>query len=591
MGEEETVYATFQTIAADELLSILGKIASPRWLTFAKRINPFVQRAIPAKVFSTFEKIVYLEGIKSAFSSTGVVCCVCFDSSADIEYALEKLALLEEFEKYLIIIPRVTTLCQETVERAHLKKLTLMELHVDVVPLESYMFVVPAPYCFRRCFIEGDITDIYTISRSLLKLQLIKGVPTRIFTAGAMATRVYELMEQQKMQIGLNFFSAEREFDELFIIDRTCDLVTPLVTQMTYGGYMDDRFDVQYGLLNLPKGVQYQDLDGNVSQSILLSDASDGVYSETRGLTMLKAADVIGKMQREISEVQDQMKEAAGFNQWNVHRKRAERLLELKPLISMHLDLSIKMNETGRLDRKSFNFEYDMLIQSDNDRCLITQMLNSGRVIDAIRLLCLDSCTSGGVQAKTISDIQRRVIGQCGFDAVGDFINLEKCGLLKPFTGLFDPLGNKKKWGEMRKKLHLVLDELVNKYDADGNDLGPADVGESYSQYVPLLVRLVQSGMKGDWNGGTTDQLLSKAQIPHAVHGEAAPRKSTIDGSQSKKVLVFVVGGVTESEVSIFRQLGKIIFDDEMEFHVGSTTVTTGSKLIREVCPAISARV
>jgi hypothetical protein len=118
-----------------------------------------------------------------------------------------RLSNIPKYDKTLIVFPRVTTLCEAAIKTHGLPSLKLVELHLDFVPLDNWAFLVPCPRCFARCFIDSDITDIYTVARALCKLEVYLGAPARVFTVGSMATRVHAPLEQRKRfvapQIGI----------------------------------------------------------------------------------------------------------------------------------------------------------------------------------------------------------------------------------------------------------------------------------------------------------------------------------------------------------------------------------------------------
>jgi hypothetical protein len=80
--------------------------------------------------------------------------------------------------------------------------------------------------------------------------------------------------------------------------------------------------------------------------------------------------------------------------------------------------------------------------------------------------------------------------------------------------------------------------------------------------------------------GGSVDSILNDFKIQHAVY---APGE--LGTPPTRKVLVFVIGGVTESEAAIFHQLGSILFDDKVDFHIASTNLTSGRRIVAEISP------
>jgi hypothetical protein len=81
--------------------------------------------------------------------------------------------------------------------------------------------------------------------------------------------------------------------------------------------------------------------------------------------------------------------------------------------------------------------------------------------------------------------------------------------------------------------------------------------------------------------------VFENLNVKYAVTGVEAPVAQTVDGAVAKKVLVFMIGGITEQELIVFQQLGRVAFNGEVEIHVAITNVITGSRLVMEVCPSI----
>lgn len=58
---------------------------------------------------------------------------------------------------------------------------------------------------------------------------------------------VADMITRMRREIGDGQFRSEPCFDSMLLLDRTCDLLTPLPTQLTYEGLIDEFFDLQNG--------------------------------------------------------------------------------------------------------------------------------------------------------------------------------------------------------------------------------------------------------------------------------------------------------------------------------------------------------
>ncbi|OHS95611.1 Sec1 family protein [Tritrichomonas foetus] len=611
MTENESVYSIFQSLASDDILNLLQGIAgipqegedpnkSKIILSFLKKNFGFFRRALPSQAFSNenIKSIIFCESI-SPIEASGKIVGLCLDDSNEVEFALKQFSLLPNFEKYLVMIPRLTTLCQEAIDRSGLK-VHVLEYHLEIIPLEKYCFVVPSPKCFMRCFVQDDINDVYTIASSLLKLTLLTGKPDKIYAAGNVSCRVLALLEQLKNQVGSNFGRKDKEFSQLYIIDRSADLLTPLASQFYYGGMLDEAYNVDYGYLNLPSNISLEDTPDQ--REVLLSDQKDEFFANLRCEDYLNALEQAELVRQEIIGLKQNMDNTSGTLQYSVYARRAKYLVDTKQYLYMHYSLLEDLATIRKPMKDMINFEYSSLLQDIEDIDIVNRLINRRQYWHAIRLFCFASVATRGLSKQTIADFQRRLISKFGFDVVQDLINLEKAGFLTPSLSIMDHFmkSNKPKFNNINTVLKILYKDPPT----------TPDIEKGYDNYVPILHRLVQAGVNGQWEGETqVSKLMGQMDIPVKVSSLSGNNlnntlpsdsslnnlnKATENNSKinkgTEKILVFVIGGVTSTEVQLFRKMGKILFNGKYDFHVGSTSITHGVDLVKSICPFIQSK-
>lgn len=711
MSEEESPYVILQNLASDDIAKILASVNGPITkesetsnnnkivLSFMKKNYSFIRRGLPSSTFNSplVGKIVFFESLKST-QSKGKIVGICLDDPEEVKYAIQQINLLQNYEKSIIIIPRITTLVQEEIDKSGVKLSHIFEYHLDIIPLEKYFFIIPCPNCFQRCFVEDDISDVYTIARALLRLQIFTGCPVRTFIVGEVASRVQILLDQFKTQVGSYYFpapqsvnSSSREliskesfFDELFIIDRKADLITPLSSQFYYGGMLDEIYDVDFGYLNLPATVSIPDYPDK--REILLSDANDEVFELMRGHNVIDALHFAEMKRNEIHELTEMMKKTSGTKQWSIYALKAKHMTQVNPILIMHYSLLEAVIDAKKPDTYLSDLEYRFLVQSFDGIEAVYALFNKKdkkSVMNAIRLFCLASIATGGFSSSKVVDIQRRIFDRFGPEAVKDLVGLEKAGLFlsqsliqsliragiknptyieldkvfnlmisndgsnSPLTSLktlMTTFKSIKNYAE--KKIDEVKNEIINKEnqntsneninnsnnDNDNNKKNldndnknnnddidvESDIEKGYDSTVPLIHRIVQTGLNGQWYNQSSPimKMMKTMGLNPTVYGptpvddfdkgdesseniklnsnseqfEHDYKKSSNNRNRPKRVLVFVIGGVTSTEVQLFVQMGKIIFNDKYEFYVASTNVTYGTKLIQSICPVINSK-
>lgn len=580
----ETTYTIFQTIAGDNLKNLIQRIPEPRILSFSQKNFSFIRRAIPSSVLNDllqlFQKTLFFDDIQSGEDPglTGSFCAMSIDDQDEVKEVCETLKGIPKCKKYIILIPRVTTGCQEIIIRSGVDA-EVLELPLEIIPLEEKLFIVPSPRCFERCFISEDLNDVYTVAKSLLRLQLFTSGVGRTFYAGEMSTRVFTLLEQMKNQCGYSQFQ-HPQFDDFFIIDRTVDLITPLASQFYYGGLLDDNYEVEFGFLHLPTDIEVP--DHPEIKEVLLSGLTDTNYKTIGGMSLVEAQNQIQEIRRSTKKLFEDIRESIGTVQWGPMAKKAEKLIQEQPYLTMHSSLIAKILSEKNFKEDIYNYEYGVLLHNPHDLSIIEQLIEGGRLIEALRLLCFTSLVSSDtILTKTIEDFHRKIINQAGFESTKELIGLEKCGLFDNPSGFlsFIGIGHGPSFSDMNRVLNLVVSQNDSELITD--------IHNGYDGFVPIIHRFVQSGLRGGWKQGEpVEKLLSRLKIPHSVVGDPEPQPDYLD--KPRKVLVFIIGGVTSTEISLFSEMGTKLFRGRYDFHVGSTNITNGKKLIKSICPSIS---
>ena len=69
---------------------------------------------------------------------------------------------------------------------------------------------------------------------------------------------------------------------QLFVFDRDADYVTPLLTQLTYEGSIDEHFSIQAGVVDLPESVTGSGEGGKKLPSKVMLHSRDSVFESIR---------------------------------------------------------------------------------------------------------------------------------------------------------------------------------------------------------------------------------------------------------------------------------------------------------------------
>lgn len=87
------------------------------------------------------------------------------------------------------------------------------------------------------------------LSNALMKFQILHGFFPRVIGKGDGAQLLAEVMDRARIEYftntGIHMNDSQAEFDSVFLFDRTVDLLTPMKTQLTYEGLIDEYYNIK----------------------------------------------------------------------------------------------------------------------------------------------------------------------------------------------------------------------------------------------------------------------------------------------------------------------------------------------------------
>ena len=406
--------------------------------------------------------------------------------------------------------------------------------------------------------------------------------------------------------------------DVLLIIDRDVDPVTPLCTQLTYEGFVDEAVGIVNG------AVEVTGDDGSSTRVRL--NSNDALFRELRDLNFGRACDALkektSSMQREYEtikggKVQDQtVGEIGGF---------VKKLGE-KQGLELHSNLAKRCLETTRGgagasadDNSAFmrGLEVERMCVEGRDLDKILEHLRNlvhtsgDDPRRAARLLALASLTHGGIPAAKLEPVRLDMLRAYGSRILTVFGAMEQCGWLATRE---DKSAHARAFPAIRKPLALVVD------DVDDHD--PSDVAYAFSHsgYAPASCRLIHHALAGSFR--LIDDVLRALPGPHFEYtqgfdpNDGSPAVQAVDARVFQRrreravgtagglgldqhnpnpkpprrgpgrrptCVVFFVGGVTRAEISCLRFMSSDKMRMGVDFVVGATSVCGGFDLVEQV--------
>ncbi|KAJ3407009.1 hypothetical protein HDV05_005632, partial [Chytridiales sp. JEL 0842] len=218
-------------------------------------------------------------------------------------------------EYSIFFVPRRTLLCEQVLEEEGIYgDCTIGEFHLDLFILEDDLWSLELDNSFRELFLEGDTTSIYYIAKAVMKLQTVFGIIPRILGKGTCAKQLSDLILRMRTELGANLEDGESidnlfpqisEIDSLIILDRTMDLVTPMCTQLTYEGLIDEVYGIKNTFVDLDASLfaapGQPTSSANRTKKVPLN-GTDVLYSQLRDLNFAVVGSQLNQAARRLQE-------------------------------------------------------------------------------------------------------------------------------------------------------------------------------------------------------------------------------------------------------------------------------------------------
>ena len=522
-------------------------------------------------------------------------------------------------EFHIFWVPRRTLLSDTLLEEAGvLGDVRVAELPLSFFPLEKDVLSLELDDSFRDLYLHKDPTPVFLLSRALMEIQQKHGLFPRIIGKGDNAKRIAELLVRMRQELlageesdeaGRTRLAPSMTNESVIIIDREVDPVTPLLTQLTYEGLMDELFTIQHNQIKVDSTVvataaaaaaaaagQASSAGSQTRKRTIQLDSSDKLYCELRNSNFAVVGSQLHKVAKRLQKFQADYES----RQKNLPMSELKDFVSRLPTyqseqqgVSTHSNLAEAIMKHTRTDefKSLLAVQQNLVVGADPSSQVQTIEELIGRdtpIREVLRLLCIYSCISGGIKAKEFDQFRRLILQGYGYQHILTLASLEKLQLflsrssplagMIPIPGGAGPTGAKTNYSYLRRQLRLVVDEV--------SEDDPNDVAYVYSGYAPLSIRLVQCVLQKQYllavtkgNGGTGAPGAATGGAAQGWHGfdeavkhvrgptfyelqkgedKAVKARALLSGGGgTQTVFVVFVGGVTFTEIAALRFIAK----------------------------------
>jgi vacuolar protein sorting-associated protein 33A len=336
---------------------------------------------------------------------------------------LQKLnASVERYNVYFT--PCKSLLCEQILEdEGVLDFIDFGEYQLNLVPLEKDVVSLELEGGYRDIKLHGDNAPLNAVTDAVMKLQRFFGTIPNVKSIGPASRDVCKMMCRSRMEHpdGVGDVSS---IDTLVMIDREVDLVTPLVTPLTYEGLIDELIGVKSSVIKVPRVILGEDEKDKGKQAAsqppqnplvsLALNSNDKLYAEIRGLNIEKLGPYLGAKAKVIRGQYDQFRANKDASITEIHDfvKLIPGLKENYNSLNIHINLTEELKRTtdGSSFRSRWNTERSLL-EGEQAYDLLEDMIAMQQPpLQILRLLCLQSLTNGGITSNKFDLLRREII-------------------------------------------------------------------------------------------------------------------------------------------------------------------------------------
>ncbi|XP_072028942.1 vacuolar protein sorting-associated protein 33A-like [Amphiura filiformis] len=490
-------------------------------------------------------------------------------------------------EFHIFFVPQRTLLCEQKLKDLGVygNFTTVSEYNLELLPFDSDLLSMEHETAFPECYLRNDKTSMFYAAKALMKIQALYGVIPNIYGKGHCAKHVADMILRMRREMAGNEKQIQPQIDTLLLLDRTVDLLTPLATQLTYEGLIDEIYGVQNTTVKLPPEKFAKKDDGNQQQQQqdlptepkkIQLNSSDELFALIRDKNFHAVGPELSRKAKSLSAAYEERKGAKTVRDIKQFVSKLPHIQAAKQSLATHTSIAELVKE--RTDKETFmdslQTQQEFMNGLDTEKpngYLEDCIARKDPLIKVLRLMCMQSVTNNGLKQKVYDYYRREILQTYGFEHVLTLNNLEKLGLLKPQSS--------KTYSTIRKTLQLCV--------GDVNEQNPKDISYVFSGYAPLTVRLAQFLARPGWR--SIDEVLKLLPGPtveevQKIHHGLQKKKSLGDsqGDGQKVTLIFFLGGVTFAEIAALRFLSQQE-DGPVEYVIAATKVINGHNWLQSI--------
>ncbi|KAI9662365.1 MAG: hypothetical protein M1821_008532 [Bathelium mastoideum] len=558
--------------ARRDLLRLLEGVRGKKNLVIEKGLAGVVDLLVKYSTLQEYgvDQVFFLENANVDTSQRNVVFCVRGEKPKQVQAVAAQIKRVRQSSQIdhgfsIFWVPRRTLVSDQILEEdGVLGDVSISELPIYFIPLEKDLLSLQLEDSFGDLFLRKDPGSIFLTAKALMLIQQTHGLFPRIIGKGDNAKRLTDLLVRMRTEASVESSSSNTTnsplskrsttIEDVIVIDRSIDLATPLLTQLTYEGLLDEVFTITNNHIDVPTSITGSNTTAPaqppsstspatpappttpLTRKTLL-DASDPLFASLRDTNFALVGALLNKVARRLQATYDahrapqQTSSSTGGAQppSQPQLSTAELRAFVARLPGYQAEQASLKTHTGLAEAvmaatRDAVWADALEVQQGVVAGATTTSSSSTSTVDAsggleyfgaggggkvdelmargaplatvLRLGCLASVVGGGgMRAREAEAWKRGVVGAYGWAQLVTMAALERMGLFGVRAGgAFGFVGGGGEGGGQVAKSsdYGVLRRALRLVVDDVDEHAPQDIAYAYSGYAPLSIRVVQ---------------------------------------------------------------------------------------------------
>ncbi|KOC61594.1 Vacuolar protein sorting-associated protein 33B [Habropoda laboriosa] len=443
---------------------------------------------------------------------------------------------------HILVTPFVPTVLNSIIEEEGLSGLvTVQTLSWEFIRLDGN--ILSLENCmFTDLYYHKDTTLLPALARGLWSLQLILGSPKLTLSFGKYSQQMLKIMESMRQCLGSS--NIENEIGALIIMDRNYDLVTPLLTPVTYAGLLYEVVEIKVGTGILGESQTKLDPD------------KDQIYGEVRDTPCSEVFPILHGKAKSLKSEQNAIQTMKLAEMERYVATRLQKTRDLTRQLAFHISACQLIADTLSSDFQILQRLEKWILENDHP-------------LRTLRLLCLLSIASDGITQNELDTMQKLHLHAHGYKHIPLFYKLQSTGLLKCRTeNILHKLPNwSSEWNNNAQKLKL-LPSYLKQTEQKGRSC-PSYVFSN--AYIPVIAQALNT-------------VVNQEKDPKSLEVLANLSNCVISGQRGsllpKMVVICIIGGITYAEITACRFIEKAT---GIRLVLTSDSIITGNKILEKI--------